>query len=286
MTSGAVIVATDGAESSLAAVAWAARETERRNGMLRIVHVCERDGRHHADIAGRVAEDIVAAAHDRARQVAPGIAVETQVLAGPAVPALLEVSRGAGLLVVGSRGRGGFTGLLLGSVSQSMATHARCPVVVVRGWTEGPVVAGVDDTAAAEAVLEAAFAAAAERGAPLVAVRACPPAVPLWIAAAGVAGAIDTSEQENEERAGLDEQLAPWREKYPTVPVEAVVTREGVAAALVTASGGARLVVVGSRGHGRVSGALLGSVGLQLLHHAESPVLIVRHDGTGASAHD
>ncbi|MEU4419237.1 universal stress protein [Actinoplanes sp. NPDC024001] len=286
MTTGTIIVATDGAESSLGAVAWAAREAERRHGVLRIVHAYERDwvkvrpggGSDYVDIARQVAEGIVATARDRARQVAPGIAIQTNLLIGHAVPCLLEVSHGGDLFVVGSRGRGGFAGLLLGSVSASMATNASCPVVVVRGRTEGPIVAGVDENPAAEVVLEAAFAAAAEWNAPLLVIRAYPPAVPLWVAAAGVADVIDTSEQENDERARLDEQLAPWREKYSAVPVKAMVTREGAAAALVAASGKARLVVVGSRGHGRVSGALLGSVGLQLLHHAESPVLIVRHD--------
>ncbi len=58
------------------------------------------------------------------------------------------------------------------------------------------------------------------------------------------------------------------------MPVEVVLTHESAAAALVSASGRARLVIVGSHGRGVVAGALLGSAGLQLLHHADCPVLI------------
>ncbi|HUP33419.1 MAG TPA: universal stress protein, partial [Gaiellaceae bacterium] len=62
----------------------------------------------------------------------PGIEVERRVVPEPPVEALLDAAAGADLLVVGSRGRGGFTGLLLGSVGQQVAHHAPCPVVIVR----------------------------------------------------------------------------------------------------------------------------------------------------------
>jgi nucleotide-binding universal stress UspA family protein len=70
--------------------------------------------------------------------------------------------------------------------------------------------------------------------------------------------------------------LAPWRDKYPGVAGETVRTHDSAASALVLGSRTSRLVVVGSGGHGTVGGSLLGAVGLQLLHHAASPVLIVR----------
>ena len=132
--------------------------------------------------------------------------------------------------MVGSRGRGGFASLLLGSVSQRVATHAPCPVVVVRGRedvADGPVAVGVDDSAAAE-------------------------------------------------HARLEELLSPWRLKFPEVPVEVLVSHDSPAAVLNGVSHGAQLVIVGSRGHGTVAGALLGSAGLQLLHHADCPVWIAR----------
>jgi nucleotide-binding universal stress UspA family protein len=70
--------------------------------------------------------------------------------------------------------------------------------------------------------------------------------------------------------------LAPWREKYPDVPLEVLLTHHGIAGELVAASRRAQLVVVGSRGHGVIAGTMLGSTGLQLLHHADCPVHIVR----------
>jgi len=73
----------------------------------------------------------------------------------------------------------------------------------------------------------------------------------------------------------LEAALAPWREKYPRLPVKGLVGRGSAAKVLVDVSGSAALVVVGSRGHGGLVGTLLGSVGLQLLHHAECPVMIV-----------
>jgi nucleotide-binding universal stress UspA family protein len=165
---------------------------------------------------------------------------------------------------------------MLGSVSRRVATHARCPVVVVRGRddAEGPVAAGVDDSPAADLVLDAAFTQASAYGCGVVVVRSYLPAVPLWLREA--ATDIDTPDQDAGERARLDQQLAPWRAKYPDVPVEVVLTHTSPAGALVEASRRARLVVVGSRGHGVVAGTLLGSAGLQLLHHAECPVYIAR----------
>jgi len=86
-------------------------------------------------------------------------------------------------------------------------------------------------------------------------------------------------EADQQESAKLQAQLAPWREKYPDVPVEAVLTHHGIAGELVEASHRAQLVVVGSRGDGAVTGTMLGSTGLQLLHHADCPVYIVRSNG-------
>jgi hypothetical protein len=79
-----------------------------------------------------------------------------------------------------------------------------------------------------------------------------------------------------EERARLDEQLALWRSKFPGVPVNMVYSHLTAGSALVDESAGAQLVVVGSRGHGVIAGALVGSAGLQLMHHARCPVYIAR----------
>ncbi|MEV4342895.1 universal stress protein [Actinoplanes sp. NPDC049596] len=277
MRNPAVVVGTDGTACGTTAVEWAAGEARRRGATLRIVLAYDWDvddiGGEYADVARNLAETTVAAAHTRARALEPGIKIETTALRGYAVPQLLEASKGAALLVVGSRGHGGFAGMLLGSVGRKMALQAPCPVVVVRGRTDarGPVVVGVDDS---DAMLATAFEAAAARGTGLTVVRAIRPAVPLWL---GVpVTAVPLPEDDETERRQLAGLLAPWLEKYPRVPAATVLSHDSAAAALVHASERAQLVVVGSHGHNAVSGAVLGSTGLQLLHHAHCPVLIER----------
>ena len=148
-----IVVGTDGSDASRAAVRWAAREAERRGVPLRIVHAFDWEwhaaryniGGEFLEIARQQADALTQATADEAGAVAPGVPIETDALMGNPVPRLLDIAAEADLLVVGNRGRGGFTSLLLGSVSQRLALHAPSPVVVVRGHGEaGPVAAGVD----------------------------------------------------------------------------------------------------------------------------------------------
>ncbi|GIF13672.1 universal stress protein [Actinoplanes teichomyceticus] len=274
-----IVVGTDGTETSDAAIDWAAREAHQRGLTLRIVHAFDWDwresrfeiGNEHVDTARAQAEGIIAAAVERVRNIAPELTPQTFTLIGHAVPRLLESARGAQLLVLGRRGRGGFAGMLLGSTSQRVATHAPCPVVVVGGSpaADAPIAAGIDDSPNADLVLETVFNAAADQNCPVTVIRACPPVVPAWVTA-------DPPNVEAAELARLDEQLAPWRSKFPDVRVEVVLTHDTPPAALVAASGKARLIIVGSHGHGLVTGTLVGSTSLQLLHHAACPVYIVR----------
>jgi nucleotide-binding universal stress UspA family protein len=279
-----VIVATDGTESASVAVKWAALEARRRQAGLRIVYAYDSDwletrfdiGAEYLDVAESLARAVVADARDRAHAVVPDLRIETDTLPGHTIPRLLEVAEGADLLVLGSRGRGGFAGMLLGSVSQRLATHAPCPVAVVRdgAFTDGPVVAGVDDSPSAEQVLPTAFAAAAERDTTLIVIRSYLPMIPAWLTP--LPGEAPNPPEDPTERERLEKQLAPWRQRYPQVRVETVLTYDGAAAALVGATKHAALTVVGSHGHGTVAAALLGSTVLQLLHHADCPVMVVR----------
>jgi nucleotide-binding universal stress UspA family protein len=288
-----IIVGADGTEWSKAAVRWAAREAHRLHLPLRVTHAFDwewREARYdmsqdYLDLARTQAEGITANAAYEARVIDRNLEIESDPVIGNPAPRLLADAENGRLIVLGSRGRGGFGSLLLGSVSQRVATHAHCSVVVVRGRgdvTEGPVVAGVDDSPAADAVLETAFDAAERRGTTLRIVRAYLPPPPLWTASVWAAE-LPTPVADSEEEARLEEQLAPWRDKYPGVPVEVVLTHRSVAAALVEESAQAQLVMVGSRGRGVIAGALLGSTGLQLLHHAECPVYIVRRPADQAS---
>ena len=282
-----ILVGTDGTAASHAAVRWAAREAQRRGLPLRIVYAFDWQweaarydaGTEHLDVARQLADAVVAAAREQALAVAPTVRVELDTLISNPAPGLLAAAEeDVELLVVGSRGRGGFASLLLGSVSQRVATHAPCPVVVVRGRgdvTEGPIAVGVDDSPATDHVLATAFEAAASRDTGLAAIRAYLPPTSLWMGDVP-AVAIDMPQDDTAAHERLEELLAPWRQKYPEVPVEAMVSHDSPAAVLSGVSHGAQLVVVGSRGHSTIAGVLLGSTGNQLLHHADCPVLIAR----------
>ncbi|WP_327004383.1 universal stress protein [Dactylosporangium sp. NBC_01737] len=272
-----IVVGYDGSDEARKAVDWAAAEAERTHTPLQIVH-----GYHVAwpsiyydvtaeliEAAERAGEQLVADAVTRVREHHNGIdVIGTAVHASGAATLLDLTDTAASLLVVGSRGAGGVSNLLLGSVSQQVATHSRTPVVVVRGHADavsGPVVVGVDGSASGEVALRLAFEAATARGAEVVAIRAYVPPSPTLVLRDAAEAA---------ERAALESSLSGWRERYPGVKVEALVTAGRTAKVLIGVSHTAQLVVVGSRGHGGFTGLLLGSVGQQLMHCAECPVLI------------
>jgi nucleotide-binding universal stress UspA family protein len=280
-----IIVGADGTESSKAAVRWAACEAQRRHLPLTVMHVFDwewREARYdssheYLDLARRRAEGITGNAVHEALTVAPDIEIDADPVIGHPAARLIAEAEHAELMVLGSRGRGGFSGLLLGSVSQRVAMHADCSVVVVRGQEDakGAVVVGADDSPAAEHVLAVAFDEAARRRCRLIVVHAYRGVFPHLLDDGGVVY-VGMPDPDAEERARLDEQLAPWRSKYPGVPVKMVCSHATAASALADESAGAQLVVVGSRGHGVIAGALVGSAGLQLMHHAQCPVYIVR----------
>ncbi|MCU7724897.1 universal stress protein [Actinoplanes sp. KI2] len=283
MSPRAIVVGVAGSGNLI--INWAAREARLQRRPLRIAHVLEWDADEAREASGSTYVErvwsasaaITDAAVRQARDAEPEVDVTADTLVGQPAARLLELAREAELMVVGYRGRGGFAGLRLGSVSQQVATQAPGPVVVVRGTPrpDGPVVAGVDRSPAADQVLDAAFTAAAARGAGLVVVRSYAPAMQVWVASIRPAE-VATPEQDAAARTLVEEQLAPWRGKFPDVPVEIRLTRDAIAPVLVGAAAEAQLVVVGSHGRGPIRGALLGSTGLHLLRHAECPVLVAR----------
>jgi len=281
-----VIVGVDGSPHSWDALRWAAGEACRRGSMLRVVSAYRPPtlgeqiaaGIDLAGIALSRAESVVAEMVAQARWAWPGLRVNGLSVCGATVPVLLATAGRSALVVVGSRGHGGFASLLLGATGLQLATHAPVPVAVVRGRTDdttGPVVVGSDGSAGSEEALELAFEEAALRHCGLVAVRAYRRPVQAWGPDVPPVE-IHPERRPVVERAALDDSIARWREKYPQVPVETRVGEGEPAEVLVAASHDARLVVVGTRGHGGFAGLLLGSVGQHLLHHAECPVLIAR----------
>jgi nucleotide-binding universal stress UspA family protein len=284
------VVGVDGSESALQAVRWAAVEADRRGTALRVVTAFgwppERGhpglGEHYRqELLERARRHVLADSVAVAERTVTGLPVSGELVVGFPLATLHAQSRDAQLLVLGSRGLGGLTGLLVGSVAVGMAAHAACPVVVVRGedrdpQSPEPVVVGVDRSSTSDAALAFAFDVAAARGVPLVAVHA-------WgqlVLDPQIAGLIDWPALAEEERDVLAERLRPWTAKYPDVPVSQVVVRDSAAPVLVERSGSAQMVVVGSRGRGNFTGLVLGSVSHALLHRSHCPVAVVRPDTT------
>ncbi len=279
-----VIVGADGSASSLEAVAWAAREAILRNAPLRIVHAALRwtydvplapQPAHWGPAAEAACHELLRQAAERARADAPTVKVTTEIVDGAAAAAIAAAAEAAQLVVVGSRGRGGFTGLLLGSVSRDLAAHSPRPVVIVRQPRVGhgtEIVVGTTGRPDQEPVLQFAFEEANLRRLPLRAVHAWThPALrgpgdmqPLVYDVEGVG---------QEEARLLAESLAGWREKFPDVPLVEQVVHEHSAKALIDASETAELVVVGTPGRA----SILGSTTHALVHPAHAPVAVVRH---------
>lgn len=286
-----VVVAVDGSESALRATRWAADEARRRGRALRIVHAYQWPpiGGPTFVLPETELESVRAAAEAVVRDAlvtvaddAPGLRCETEIVVGGAVPALRSESERAALLVLGSRGLGGFTGLLTGSVTVALAAHGRCPVAVIRDEPPavGPVVVGVDGSPASEAAIGFAFEEAALQGCELVAVLAWTDAI-FPVGPDGIEyPAIDWTPLAERAEELLGERLAGWSEKFPEVVVRRRIERDRPAAALLDAAKDARLLVVGSRGRGGFVGLTLGSVSQAMLHHALCPVVVARPDRT------
>ncbi|WBB81319.1 universal stress protein [Micromonospora sp. WMMD882] len=288
-----VVVGVDGSPPSLVAAEQAAQAATLRSRPLHLVHgylhplgygvpvnpydlgvpAPSEDGRKMLD---RTADEL--------RDRWPGLVVEARQVAGGPGATLVEESHRAELVVVGSRGLGGFTGLLLGSVSAQVAGHAHCPVLVVRPGEPtartGPVLVGVDGSESAELAVEHAADEAVRRGSPLVLAH-------VWSASGNRPAAEEFVEAEAAFRVAavrlLAEAAQAVRARHPGLTVEERAVRAvEPAEALVAASAEASLVVVGSRGRGGFVGLLLGSVSQALAQHARCPVLVARpHAHTG-----
>ncbi|GAA3504109.1 universal stress protein [Streptomyces prasinosporus] len=287
-----LVVGVDGSGSSLEAVDWAVDEAARLGLPLRIVHASlwERyETRVPSFATGRPAEEvmadnIVAAGVERARLRRRDLEVSGDVVSEDAVSALLHAAHDASTLVTGSRGRGGVAGMLLGSVSLTVAARAVCPVIVVRGGTRnrqggyGRVVVGVADPTRSSAAVRFAFREAEARGCALDAVRAWrrpahePVDHPLIVDdAAGV----------REERASalLTDVLSEAVREHPGTDVNRRTVEGPAHQVLQEASSQADLLVVGARRrHGHI-GLQLGRVAHVLLHHAACPVAVVPQRG-------
>jgi len=279
-----IVVGYDGSDGADAALRWALDDGARTGTPVVLVYAFEwrtvagpiglAPAVWPDDSAREDARKVIAAALAWVRESRPGVEVSGTVVDGTAAGVLVERSRRASLVVLGGRGRSAFADLLVGSASVAVSAHAHCPVVVVRGREPaagGPVVVGFDGSDCARLAVEFGLAQAAVRGTDLHLVHAWAPPVPRW-----QPPGFDLREQLRVEQAELEEVLVGWRGRYPLVPTSVHIVTAPPTLALVDASAGAQLVVVGSRGRGGFRGLLLGSVSQQLLHYASCPVAVVR----------
>ncbi|ALL79625.1 hypothetical protein AD006_31025 (plasmid) [Pseudonocardia sp. EC080610-09] len=279
-----VVVGVDGSAPALAAVRWAAVEAERRAAPLRLVGVIEWSAYRPPVAAGVLNErekDVLVehirteltGAATQAHVLAPELTVSHTIVVGSPKRALHTEAQNAQLLVLGSRGRGGFTGLLLGSVSMALSATSPCPLVVVRGpgVDDGPVVVGVDGSEAGALALQYAVGAAAALDTSVLAIRAwshdrIDPFVLDLLGWHGV---------EDDERDHLEKSVQPARVTHPDVTIDTQLVRGHPAQALLDAALGARMLVVGSRGNGGLAGLLVGSISRTVLHHVHCPVAVL-----------
>ena len=282
-----VLVGVDGSASSTMAVQWAAREATMRNVPLTLVHAAPplmpsstflawppapgpaELRRWQEDEARGIIADAIRAVEDIDPKYRP--VINTELLYSAPVPTLIDLSKDAQMVVVGSRGQG-----LLGSVSNALIHHAHCPVAVIHNSIVSPqpsnlpVLVGIDGSPASELATEIAFDEASWRGVELVALHA-------WSDAdvSSIPG-MEWSVLESRAAETLAERLAGWQERYPDVTVRRRVVLAQPARHLLDESVSAQLVVVGSHGRGEFAGMLLGSVSTAVVHATRTPVIVAR----------
>jgi len=285
--SNAIVVGYDGSEESNRAVQWAAKHAVQRSCSLHVVHcslwVLLTNNR--GPVPGvadsgleRAAQKVLEEGVALAKETVPGLEVHGTLLHGTPRDHLAHVSAGSEMLVLGSRGLGGFMGLLVGSVSLEMAATAECPVAVIRadGHPEGPVLLAADDSGSAAALEDACLFAAAT-GAELKIIH-------VLHEPEGFRRLREPVEAYPDAEAMLDEVLSRARRNASGITVSGeLLVDASFSRAVVKASQGARLTVVGTKGHGLIKGTI-GSTAHAVLHHAHSPVLVSRRKATSQGA--
>ncbi|GIF13877.1 universal stress protein [Actinoplanes teichomyceticus] len=273
-----IIIGYDGSSDARAAADWALDEAQRTGLPVEFVYADEwpfwlmpspvlaTDQSIKHAIATMLRRAVAEAERSH-----PAVQADWVRIRAHAAPALIERSADAALLVVGGRGHSAVAGLL-GSVAAAVGAHAHCPVVIARGDPDpaAPVVAGVDDSPAAAAVLRFAAEHALARGVPLRVIRAWPPVTGLFEDASWAARTVPASLREP-----FDALVTEIRDAYPGLQVRAEAVPDDPGGALERAAAGAQLLVAGSRGLGPVRGLLAGSVSQRLLRHSPCPVAVL-----------
>jgi len=277
-----VVVGVDASDRSDAAVAWAITEASVASRPLTLLHVLDK---RHVPVAALGEESdqhgwrLLGQWEQELKSAEPTLEVRKELASGAVDACLVGQSADQAVLVVGRRGLGSFTRLLVGSTSLSVASHARVPVVVIpEGWKvdahdSEPVVVGIDHHDLQPAALEFAFAEAHRRNVPLVAAHGREMPVVEADPATPVAPIDERDDQESAE--ALARAVAPLQAAYPEVEVSLLHRREHPLTVLVDLAGPAQLLVLGRHSNRRRGGFPFGSVARGVLHYAEVPVAIV-----------
>ncbi|HEV2634398.1 MAG TPA: universal stress protein [Actinocrinis sp.] len=277
-----IIVGVDSSDNAARAAGWAAREAADRSLPLHLVHALDLPG-----AMGMVIEPPEYAAKQTAagallldrltvdlRKQHPNLAVTGEVSELAPAETLVALSSDAELVVAGTRGHGGFSGLLLGSVSHTLAAHAHCPTIVVRGEQPGgpldEIVLGVEP-GQAQAPIRFAFDTAATVGASVTIVRAW------WMRTAyeGHYTVAEFNAAQAKQEADIAELVKAVHEEYPHVEFSVNAIRGNPVPVLANAAHNARMLVVGAHRHRGPLSVALGYVAAGLLTHSPTPVAVV-----------
>lgn len=285
-----VVVGIDGSEPAARAMLWAAGEAELRGATLQVVHAGEvPPPREQPEALTSEIEAGVGDPRAYGRQLlADALAtlaethprVHSTALLRDERPSqvLLDLSESAALVVVGTRGRNRLAGLLLGSTSQRVAGHARCPVVMlserpVTADPQAPVVAGVSASQAGHAALRLACEEATLRGVEVIAVRSM--AETEYMVPGFGYVSFDAAQWQKEQQDLLDRSIALVRPDFPDLTITAKLVGTPAHVALVEESRGAALLVVGCRRPEATYLSRLGPVSSWLMHESLAPIALV-----------
>jgi nucleotide-binding universal stress UspA family protein len=278
---GSIVVGVDGSPSSIEAVEWAARQAALEHRPIALLHSVHCEGVSWLPAMGydpreirramrEEGERLVSAAERKVREVAPDVEVHLVFADGDARAALLEASRAASMLVLGSRGRGRVASTFLGSVGVTVVRHASCPVVVRRpepDQVSRGVVVGTDMTEGSLPVMEYAYQLASTRGLPLTVLVNHRPS-PFLTAA-------EIEQIDRVPRERVAQWMADLHAKFPDVRVKERDAVEPFARALATLGTETDLVVVGGQGGASLVSALRRSLAVAVVEHLGSTVVVV-----------
>jgi len=284
-----IVVGVDESAAAKVAVRWATRDAELHKIPLTLVHAISPEvatwpnvqlppglARWQRDRGRRLVDDAFKVVEEASQRGGPA-EIHTEILSSAAIPALVNLSKDAEMMVAGDQGSGRWPGRLLGSVSSRLLRYAHCPVAIIHDQDptmpdpgQAPVLVGVDGSPASELAIAIAFDEASRRNVGLIALHAWSDAdVSDW-------PGIDWPATQPMAEEVLAERLAGWQDRYPDVEVNRVIVRDKPARQLVQRSENAQLIVVGNRGRGGFAEMLVGSVGESVAQMARVPVIVAR----------